>query len=113
MQVRSAARRPAAGEGAGQGGQRPRAPRHDPVGMALPDVPEGSALAQWYRRKTTDGRGTIRKTMIVALARKLLVALWQLVTTGEVPEGVVLRPVGRANTVEQTTKARLGAPSTG
>src|SRR4051794_446706 len=30
--------------------------------------------------------------MIVALARKLLVALWRLVTTGEVPEGVVLRP---------------------
>jgi len=30
--------------------------------------------------------------MIVALARKLLVALWQLVTTGEVPHGVVLRP---------------------
>jgi transposase len=29
--------------------------------------------------------------MIVALARKLLVALWQLVTTGEVPQGVVLR----------------------
>jgi transposase len=50
-----------------------------------------SALAQWYRRQTTDGRGATRKTMIVALARKLLVALWQLVTTGEVPEGVVLR----------------------
>jgi transposase len=31
--------------------------------------------------------------MIVALARKLLIALWRLVTTGEVPEGVVLRPV--------------------
>jgi transposase len=30
--------------------------------------------------------------MIVALARKLLVARWRLVTTGEVPEGVVLRP---------------------
>jgi len=29
--------------------------------------------------------------MIVARARKLLVALWQLVTTGEMPEGVVLR----------------------
>jgi transposase len=27
-----------------------------------------------------------------ALARKLLVVLWQLVTTGEVPHGVVLRP---------------------
>jgi transposase len=51
-----------------------------------------SALAQWYRWQTTDGRGATRKTMIVALARKLLVALWQLVTTGEVPQGVVLRP---------------------
>ena len=30
--------------------------------------------------------------MIVALARKLLIALWQLVTTGEMPRGVVLRP---------------------
>jgi transposase len=30
--------------------------------------------------------------MIVALARKLLIALWRLVMTGEVPEGVVLRP---------------------
>jgi len=30
--------------------------------------------------------------MIVALARKLLVALWRLVTTGETPEGVALRP---------------------
>jgi transposase len=50
-----------------------------------------SALAQWYRRQTTDSRGATRKTMIVALARKLLVALWRLVTTGEVPEGVVLR----------------------
>ena len=53
---------------------------------------KNSALAQWYRLQTTDHRGTTRKTMIVALARKLLVALWQLVTTGEVPEGVVLRP---------------------
>jgi transposase len=52
---------------------------------------KNSALAQWYRRQTADSRATSRKTMIVALARKLLVALWQLVTTGEMPEGVVLR----------------------
>jgi transposase len=51
-----------------------------------------SALAQWYRARTADARGATRKTMIVALARKLLIALWQLVTTGEVPRGVVLRP---------------------
>jgi transposase len=50
-----------------------------------------SALAQWYRKQTADGRGATPKTMIVALARKLLIALWQLVTTGEVPEGFVLR----------------------
>ena len=51
-----------------------------------------SALAQWFQARTADGRGSTRKTMIVALARKLLIALWRLVTTGEVPQGVVLRP---------------------
>ena len=55
---------------------------------------EGSGLARWYRARTADARGGTRKTMIVALARKLLIALWRLVTTGEVPEGVVLRPAG-------------------
>src|SRR5262252_1699962 len=49
-----------------------------------------STLAQWFRALTESARGT-RKTMIVALARKLLIALWRLVTTGEVPAGVVLR----------------------
>jgi transposase len=51
-----------------------------------------SALAQWYWARTADGRGSTRKTMIVALARKLLVALWRMVTTGEIPTGFVLRP---------------------
>jgi transposase len=51
-----------------------------------------SALAQWYRARTADARGATRKALIIALARKLLVALWRLVTTGEVPHGVVLRP---------------------
>jgi transposase len=49
-----------------------------------------SALTQWYRARTASA-GRKRKTMIVALARKLLIALWRLVTTGEVPTGVVLR----------------------
>jgi len=51
-----------------------------------------SPLAQWYRRRTADARGGTRKTMIVALARKLLIALWRLVTTGEAPAGLLLRP---------------------
>src|SRR5450432_1855356 len=50
-----------------------------------------SALAQWFRARTESARGT-RKTMIVALARKLLIALWRLVREGVVPDGVVLRP---------------------
>lgn len=53
---------------------------------------EDSALAQWYRNRTSDGRKATRKVLIVALARKLLIALWRLVNTGEMPEGVVLRP---------------------
>jgi transposase len=51
-----------------------------------------SALARWYQARTADRRGATRKTMIVALARKLLIALWRFVTTGETLEGVVLRP---------------------
>src|SRR5881227_1674203 len=51
-----------------------------------------SALAEWYERRTVDARGGTRKTMIVALARKLLIALWRLVTTGEAPAGLLLRP---------------------
>jgi len=53
---------------------------------------DGSALAQWFQTRTADGRGNTRKTMIVALARKLLIALWRLVTTGEMSDGIVLRP---------------------
>jgi transposase len=51
-----------------------------------------SALAQWYRARTEGAKGVRKTTMIVALARKLLLALWRLVTAGEVPAGVVLRP---------------------
>ncbi len=51
-----------------------------------------SALAQWYRARTEGGPRGVRKTMIVALARKLLIALWRMVTTGEVPAGVLLHP---------------------
>ena len=51
-----------------------------------------SALVQWFRARTADGAPKTRKTMIVALARKLFIALWRMVTTGEIPEGFVLRP---------------------
>jgi len=49
-------------------------------------------MARASKRSSEDAPGT-RKTMIVALARKLLIALWRFVTAGEVPAGVTLRPV--------------------
>ena len=51
-----------------------------------------SALARWYRARTADARGGTRKTLIVALARKLLIGLWRLAATGDAPDGLVLRP---------------------
>jgi transposase len=51
-----------------------------------------SALAQWYRARTAGAGDIVRKKMIVALARKILIALWRYVTTGELPAGVVLKP---------------------
>ena len=50
-----------------------------------------SALARWFYARTKNAPQT-RKTMIVALARKLLIALWRLVREGVIPEGIVLRP---------------------
>jgi transposase len=52
---------------------------------------KNSALTKWFRSRTENARGT-RKPMIVALARKLLIALWRLMREGIVPDGVVLRP---------------------
>ncbi len=52
-----------------------------------------SALSQWYRTRT-EAQGVRKTVMIVAFARKLLIALWRMVTTGEIPHGVVLRPAG-------------------
>jgi transposase len=50
-----------------------------------------SPLVKWFELRTANARAS-RKTMIVALARKLLIALWGLVHEGVVPEGIVMRP---------------------
>ena len=47
-----------------------------------------TALVQWYRARVAAGKKS--KIAIVALARKLLVALWRLVTIGEIPQGLVV-----------------------
>jgi transposase len=50
-----------------------------------------SALSRWFRARVGDERGRVRRIAIVALARKLLIALWRYVTHGELPEGAVLK----------------------
>ncbi len=50
----------------------------------------GSSLSQWYKRRFAQGNSRQRRVGIVALARKLLVALWKYLQTGELPEDVVL-----------------------
>ena len=50
-----------------------------------------SKLTQEYRRRTLDASKRIKRVAIVALARKLIVALWRYLTTGLVPEGAMLK----------------------
>jgi transposase len=50
-----------------------------------------SALTQWFRQRTAGASGRIRRITIVALARKLIVALWRYLMTGLVPDGAVLK----------------------
>ncbi len=51
-----------------------------------------SALSHWFRTRVGDAKGRIRKIAIVALARKLMVALWRYLETGLIPTGAVMRP---------------------
>ncbi|WP_148636046.1 IS110 family transposase [Bradyrhizobium paxllaeri] len=52
-----------------------------------------SKLTLEYRKRTLDAGKRIKRVAIVALARKLMVALWRYLTTGLVPEGAVLKAV--------------------
>ena len=50
-----------------------------------------SALSKWYQRRFGHGSKRLRKIGIVALARKLLIALWRFLETGVIPEGALLK----------------------
>ena len=51
----------------------------------------GSALARWSHERVAGATGRMRRSVRVAMARKLIVSLWRYVTTGAVPEGAVLK----------------------
>ena len=72
------------------GNRRARAAMVELAWMWLRWQPD-SALSAWFRARVGAMGGRIRKIMIVALARKLLVALWRYVTDGVVPDGAKLK----------------------
>jgi transposase len=51
-----------------------------------------SELSRWFHERVRDMKGKLRRIAIVALARKLMVALWRYLETGVVPKGAVLSP---------------------
>ena len=51
-----------------------------------------AAQVRWFRERAGPTGRRMRKVMVVALARKLLVALWRYATEGVVPEGAVMKP---------------------
>jgi transposase len=55
----------------------------------------GSALSRWFDARVGDQKGRVRRIAIVALARKLMVALWRFLEHGIVPEGALLRAAPR------------------
>jgi len=49
-----------------------------------------SSLAAWFRERVGSLQGRTRRIAIIALARKLLIAIWRFVTLGLVPEGAII-----------------------
>jgi transposase len=69
----------------------------------------GSTLARWFNKRLADGQGRMKKVLIVALARKLLIALWKYATRGVLPEGARLKVAWRADR-QRGKGASLTAP---
>lgn len=53
----------------------------------------GSALSRWFRERTANQSGVVWRKMLVAMARKLIIALWRYVRFGVVPEGAQFKTV--------------------
>jgi transposase len=56
----------------------------------------GSALSLWFKRRVGDQKGRLKRIAIVAMARKLMVALWRFLTFGVVPDNAIVRAAAPA-----------------
>jgi transposase len=74
------------------GNRRLRAAMVELAWMGLRYQP-GCGLSRWFHDRLGGSRGRLRKVMAIALARKLLVALWRYLKDGIVPQGAELKPV--------------------
>jgi transposase len=66
-----------------------------------------SALAQWYQRRFATGGKRLRRVGIVALARKLMIALWKYVEWGEIPEGAVFKTEAQLRRLSRTPSLQV------
>lgn len=69
---------------------------------------ENSGLSRWYQRRFGAGNARAREVGIVALARKLLIALWRYLEEGEVPEGAEFTPWEKELNGRLPAAARVG-----
>ena len=74
------------------GNPRPRCAAIELAWLWVRHQPD-SALTQWFRQRTVNASKRGKRIAVVALARKLVVALWRYLTTGLVPAGAVLKAV--------------------
>jgi Transposase IS116/IS110/IS902 family len=65
-----------------------------------------STLTQWYQARFGQGSARLRKIGLVALARKLLIALWRVLQTGERPAGAILKAEVSDETIPKSTRFR-------
>ena len=83
---------PGASAGISKAGNRPvRAMAIEIAWAWLRNQPD-SQLSRWYRKRFAKGSSRVRRIGIVALARKLLIALWQYLENGALPDGAQLKP---------------------
>ena len=78
-------------QGIGGAGNKRMRPMSIEMAWAWLRFQPDSALSRWYRHRFGSGGRRMRKIGIVALARKLMIALWRYLETGQVPEGALLK----------------------
>lgn len=79
-------------QGITKSGNPPRPMNRDRTRLVVVAASPGSLLAQWFHQRVGTARGRMRRIILVALARKLIIALWRYLSDGLIPDGAKLKP---------------------